>query len=116
MNMISLFNDLELDLSDMVYQIPRDHLKLENHGSCKKAKNKYMGDSERKAATSYVNKMPSSRRQAFMDLVSCSAEGSSNKKRKEMDSSLCKKGSPHSVPKKSNHSSVMHPMAAGVSQ
>lgn len=104
------------DYPDMGYQIPRDHLKMENHGSCKKLKNKHMEDSERKAATSYVNKMPSSRRQVFMDLVSCSAEGSSNKKRKDMDSSQCKKGSSHSVPKKSNHSSVMHPVVTGISQ
>ncbi|KAJ1395628.1 Ubiquitin specific protease, conserved site [Sesbania bispinosa] len=103
------------DAPDMSFHISRDHLKVENHESCKKSSNKLMGDSERQAAIKYVNKMPGSRRGAFLELVGLRSDASADKKRKKMDSSQCKKGKSLDDRKKSNHASV-RPVAAGISQ
>ena len=104
--------------TDKSYCIPRDHLKSENPGSCKRSLDTHMVDSERKAAMRYIKKMPgSSRKEALLQcVVSPGSEPSLNKKRRKMDSSRCKKGGPHSAPPKSNHASVMRPVAAGISR
>ncbi|XP_019421353.1 PREDICTED: ubiquitin carboxyl-terminal hydrolase 20-like [Lupinus angustifolius] len=102
---------------DRSYHIGRDHLK-KNSGGGKKTRSKCVrdvGNSERKAALSYASKMHGSRRDAILALVGCNGKPL-NKKRKVVDSSLCKEDSHHSVPKKTNHASVMPPVAAGSSQ
>ncbi|XP_061374906.1 ubiquitin carboxyl-terminal hydrolase 16-like [Gastrolobium bilobum] len=83
------------DASDRSFLISRDHLKMENHGSCKKPSNKFTADSERQAAVRYVRKMPGRKRDAFLSLV----DASSDKKRKRMDASLFNKGNPLIAPK-----------------
>ncbi|XP_027361023.1 ubiquitin carboxyl-terminal hydrolase 20-like [Abrus precatorius] len=97
------------------FQIYRDHLKMESHGSCKRTSNKFMGDSERQAAVKYVNKMSGSRKGVFLELVSGQKEAL-DKKRKKMDSTPYKKSNTIGVRKKSNHTSGSHTVAAGVSR
>nr|KYP66409.1 Ubiquitin carboxyl-terminal hydrolase 20 [Cajanus cajan] len=98
------------------FNISRDHLKREKHGSCKRASNMLAGDSERQAAMKYLNntKMPGSRRGALLQFVS--PKESVDKKRKHMDSSQCKKSNSLGDRKKPNHTSVSRPVAAGISQ
>ncbi|TKY70015.1 Ubiquitin carboxyl-terminal hydrolase 20 [Spatholobus suberectus] len=93
----------------------RDNLKKEKHGSCKRPSNKLMEDPERRIAVKYLkNKMPGSRRGALLQFVSQSEV--LDKKRKRMDSSQCKKSNTLGDRKKSNHTSVSRPVAAGISQ
>ncbi|CAL0331584.1 unnamed protein product [Lupinus luteus] len=102
---------------DRSYHIGRDHLK-KNSGGGKKTRSRYMrdeGNSERKAAMSYASKMHGSRRDALLALVGCNGKAL-NKKRKVVDSSLCKEDTHQGVPKKTNHASIMRPVAAGSSQ
>ncbi|KAJ7943824.1 Ubiquitin carboxyl-terminal hydrolase [Quillaja saponaria] len=98
---------------EMSYSIPRKHIKLENHESGKRQFNKLPEDSERKCALRYLSSVPSSRGKVFRDaLLVSQSEGSINKRRKIMDPSPCKKSRPSSARQKSNHGSVMHPVAA----
>ncbi|KAL5099964.1 hypothetical protein RYX36_004291 [Vicia faba] len=103
------------------FQISRDHVKTENQGSSKRSSsnksNKSSGSPGKKAAISYLKKMPGSRRGAFLDLVnSCHNKTSPENKRKNTDSSLSVKGN-NSARKKSAHASVGgYPVAAGISQ
>ncbi|KAI4328073.1 hypothetical protein L6164_020464 [Bauhinia variegata] len=94
---------------DMNYYITRNHLKMEDHDSHKRPFNKSTEDSKRKEAIKYAAKsMPVSRRRKLLDaMMGPLSEGSLNKRRKRMDLSLCKKGSPPRVGKKSNHVSVV---------
>ncbi|KAI4314480.1 hypothetical protein L6164_027383 [Bauhinia variegata] len=95
---------------DMNYHIPRDHLKMENHESSKRPLNKSLEDCKRKEAIKYVTKsMPGSRRRKLLDaMMGPHSEGPVNKRKRRVDSSVCKKGSPPRVGRKSNHGSVMH--------
>ncbi|XP_019422736.1 PREDICTED: ubiquitin carboxyl-terminal hydrolase 20-like isoform X2 [Lupinus angustifolius] len=90
------------------YHNTRNHLK-QNSGSGKRPKS--TANSEREAAMRYARKLRRSRRDAIYELLVRS--GKVLNKRKEVDSPLCTEDSNHSVPKKSNHASVMCPVAAG---
>ncbi|CAL0314150.1 unnamed protein product [Lupinus luteus] len=92
------------------YHTPRNHLK-QNSRSRKRPRN--TKNSEREAAMRHAIKLRRSRRYSMYELLVRS--GKVLNKRKEVDSSLDKEDSHHSVPKKSN-ASVMCPVAAGSSQ
>ena len=103
-----LFNELELDFSDKFHN-SRGNLKRENLRSCKRSSNKLTGVSEeRREAVKYLCKNRS-RRGLLLKFVTSNKV--LDKKRKKMDSSQCKKST-----KKSNHTSVSPPVAAGSSQ
>ncbi|KAF1861686.1 hypothetical protein Lal_00026101 [Lupinus albus] len=117
------FNHLTSSISpshvspDRSYHIDRDHLKKSSRGG-KKTRSKHVrdeGNSERKVALRYASKMHGSRRDAILALVGCNGK-ELNKKRKVIDSSLCNEDSHQGVPKKTNHASIMLPVAAGSSQ
>ncbi|XLR21624.1 hypothetical protein S83_049524 [Arachis hypogaea] len=97
---------------DQSYYIPRDHLKSENRIRCKRSLNTLVLDSERQEALKCVKKMSGSRKEALLQFVSPISEPS-NKRKRKIDSSLCKKRSPHSASSKSNH---LRPVAAGISR
>ncbi|MED6220719.1 hypothetical protein PIB30_047534 [Stylosanthes scabra] len=97
---------------DQSYSIPRDHLKSENRSRCKRSLNTQALDSQREEAMKCLKKMSSSRKDAFMQCISPVSEPS-NKRRRKIDSSLCKKRGSHSAPPKSNH---LRPVTAGSSR
>lgn len=98
-------------LPGVKYRIPRDHLKKEKQVCSKKQLNMTVEDSERRAALRCISKSaPYGRRTTLMAAVlERPSEGSLNK-RKRMVSSPCKKTSPHSARRKSNHNSMMQPV------
>ncbi|CAL5188496.1 unnamed protein product [Lathyrus oleraceus] len=104
------------------FQISREHVKTENHGSSSSKRsssnksNKSSDSPGKKAAITYLKKMPVSRRGAFLDLVNaCHNKTSPENKRKNTDSSPSDKGN-NSARKKSNHASIGgYPVAAGIS-
>ncbi|MED6137801.1 hypothetical protein PIB30_068421 [Stylosanthes scabra] len=97
---------------DQIYSIPRDHLKSENRSRCKRSLNTQALDSRREEALKCVKKMSSSRKDALMQFISPVSEPS-NKRRRKIDPSLCKKRGSHSAPPKSNH---LRPVTAGSSR
>lgn len=118
----TLFDNLELHLSGKSFQISREHVKTENHGSSSSKRsssnksNKSSDSPGKKAAITYLKKMPGARRGAFLDLVNaCHNKTSPENKRKNTDSSPSDKGN-NSARKKSNHASIGgYPVAAGIS-
>ncbi|KAK7407160.1 hypothetical protein VNO78_08839 [Psophocarpus tetragonolobus] len=95
------------DASDKFYT-SHDNLKKTKHGSCKKSSNKSAEDSQRRAAMNDLNKMIGSRRGALLKFVT-QQDQVLDKKRKQMDSSQCKKNN-LGERKKSNHTSVSRPV------
>ncbi|KAL2999958.1 hypothetical protein AAZX31_09G186700 [Glycine max] len=97
------------DASGNKFHNSRGNLKRENLRSCKRSSNKLTGVSEeRREAVKYLCKNRS-RRGLLLKFVASNKV--LDKKRKKMDSSQCKKST-----KKSNHTSVSPPVAAGSSQ
>ena len=95
------------------YQIPRNHLKLEERAtSRKRLLNKIPDDSETKEAMRFATKsMPSSRANRLLNaMCKPQSEGAARKKKRLV--SPCKRACPANTRHKSNHRSVMQPVAA----
>ncbi|KAI5438053.1 hypothetical protein KIW84_023969 [Lathyrus oleraceus] len=104
------------------FQISREHVKTENHGSSSSKRsssnksNKSSDSPGKKAAITYLKKMPGLRRGAFLDLVNACHNKTSPKNKRKNTSLPSDKGN-NSARKKSNHASVGgYPVAAGISQ
>ncbi|KAH7514420.1 hypothetical protein FEM48_Zijuj11G0087800 [Ziziphus jujuba var. spinosa] len=92
------------------YQIPRDHLKVENRVACKRPLNKVLEDSQKQEAIRYLTKsVPSSRGSKILALLGSQSQGPLNKKRRF--ESACKKVSTPNTGHKSSHGSGMRPVA-----
>ncbi|PON48045.1 Ubiquitinyl hydrolase [Parasponia andersonii] len=95
------------------YQIPRNHLKSEGWDfSRKRSLNKAPDDSEAKEAIRYLTKsMPSSRGRKLLDAMCRPQSEPASRKKKRLDSP-CKRAGPANAHHKSDHGSVVHPVAA----
>lgn len=95
------------------YQIPRNHLKSEERTtSRKRLLNKVPDDSETKEAIRYLTKsMPSSRGSKLLDAM-CRPQSEGALRKKKRLVSPCKRAGPANARHKSNHGSVVHPVAA----
>ncbi|KAL5550960.1 hypothetical protein UlMin_001136 [Ulmus minor] len=94
------------------YRIPVNHLKSEDRSSRKKVVNKAPEDSEKKEAVRYLTKsVPSSRRSKLIDAMMGPTSKSLPNKKKRMGSP-CKEAETTNNRRKSNHASVVRPVAA----
>ncbi|PON87411.1 Ubiquitinyl hydrolase [Trema orientale] len=95
------------------YQIPRNHLKSEGRVfSRKRSLNKAPDDSEAKEAIRYLTKsMPGSRGRKLLDAMCRPQSEPASRKKKRLESP-CKRAGPANARHKSDHGSVVHPVAA----
>ncbi|KAF5441925.1 hypothetical protein F2P56_037125 [Juglans regia] len=110
---------VSFESSEVRYQIPRNHLKLEKRVSGKKQLNKdrELEDSKSKEALRYLSKCAhsSERRKKFIAAITENQSEGSLNKRKRMLSAPCK-NSPPRARRRPNHNAIVQPMATAISR